>query len=112
MKLHIHATGFDLDSELEKYVEGKLPSIYKTLPRKLRSEASCDIAFDQSVKGSDKMSTCSLSVRFENVQLEVTESTQHMYAALDIAVVYMHQQLENYLVENGYKQQKGEWRLP
>lgn len=112
MKLHIQATGFELDRELEKYVDGKVSQLYKELPRKLRADANCDIAFRQSGRGSSKASTCKVTVMLDGVTFQAEESTQHMYAALDIAVVHVVHQLEGHLVEQGYKQRRGEWRLP
>jgi len=112
MKLHLHATGFELDVELEKYVDGKVGQLYKELPRKLRADASCDILFRLSEKAKTKLSTCKLVVQFDGAMFQAEESTQHMYAALDIAVVNVQHQLEAYLTDHGYKQKRGEWRLP
>lgn len=113
MKLHLTASGFELGNELEKYASGKAAQLSKEIPRKLREQAVCQMHFTQTDRRKAKISTCTVLVKLKDEAFHAEESTQHMYAALDIAVVHMEHQLSDYLLQHGLKKPPEQgWQLP
>lgn len=110
MKIHLSCSGFELDSELEKYAAGKAAQMAKGLPRKLRPHASCTIHFAQGRAGGAKISTCSVRLTAGQASFTAEESTQHMYAALDIATVNIAQQVLDHVTRT--KPPSRGWLLP
>lgn len=89
--------GLELTDDLEKYANGKVVRLTKKIPRRMRSEAMCEITFMQVLRKSSKVSTCHIVVKLGNVEFQAEEATQHLYAALDITVVDVEQQITKYL---------------
>jgi ribosomal subunit interface protein len=100
MKTHFIASGFELTTELERYAQHKLIEIGRRVPRSVRAGVSCTIHFDQKHKKEDKISTCTVVLVLPDTELHTRETTSHMYAALDIAVVNINQQLRDYAARN------------
>jgi len=96
MKLLFSATGFTLTGELEKYATNKLARLTRQVPRQLRPAASCALDFTLVQQPDVKFSTCALTLTMDGESFKAEETTQHMYAALDIAVVHLEQQLKDY----------------
>lgn len=96
MKTLYSADGLELTGELAKYANNKTARLAKKIPRQLRMVAACKVTFSQAVEDAAKMSTCTVVLTLGDTRLEARETTQHMYAALDIAVVHIEQQIENY----------------
>jgi len=119
MKIHFSVQKFDLTPELEKYASVKVIRLVRRLPRRPRSTADCHIHFSQRQKKDVKFNTCSLTLKLADAELQATETTQHMYAALDIAVVHIEQQIRDYETrrESRFKNElkrriQAEWRPP
>lgn len=100
MKTHFAAEGTELTGELERYAKGKIAHITRRVPRRLRTYASCKVAFAQKTVKGTKFSTCTLTLWLDDTELVAEETTQHLYAALDIAVVHIEQQLKDYVRRN------------
>jgi len=96
MKTHFIASGFELTTELERYARHKLLEIGHWVPRSVRAQASCTINFDQKIRGEVKLNTCTIVIVLAETELHASETTSHMYAALDIAAVNINQQLREY----------------
>lgn len=90
----VSAEGFDMVPKLQKYTAGKVKDIEKYIPRRARESAVLAVHFKVTRKGQDK--TCTLALQLPHDTLSVHETTSHMYAALDIAVVEMRRQLAAY----------------
>jgi ribosomal subunit interface protein len=95
MKIHFSVKGIDLTRDLEKYTNHKLTRITRRIPRKLRTAAGYDIAFACVTRRGEKLNTCTIKLTVDDVELKASETTQHMYAALDIATVQIEQQLKD-----------------
>jgi len=95
MKINFSANGLELTSELEKYANRKVSRIARRVPRGLRSTAGCHVVFAQAIRKGIKFSTCTITLAFDGNELKAQETTQHMYAALDIATVQIEQQLKD-----------------
>ncbi len=102
MKIHYTTKGLDLTPELEKYVHRKLARLIKKVPRKLRAEAICQIDFLVVRKKGTEFKTCTMTFRFDDIELKAAETTLHMYAALDIAAVHLERQLIDYVAKQGH----------
>ncbi len=96
MKLSVTAVTYQVSPELEKYARAKVKRLGKVIPRRLRAAASCHIAFTEKPGRGHKMYTCMIELQVETSSLQARESTQHMYAALDIACVHIEHQLADY----------------
>jgi|GEM_PF-864261 len=96
MKVRYSATGYELTPELEKYAAVKVARLRRKLPHGVRVAADCEIAFAQTRRQGAKFNTCTLTLHFDDTSLRSSETTLHMYAALDIATVHIEQQLKNY----------------
>jgi ribosomal subunit interface protein len=96
MKLHLTAEGFDLTGDLEKYADVKLRRLRRIIPKQLRAQAICSVHFKQVKRGDLKHNSCTLTVELADAEVKAQETTQHMYAALDIACVHIEHQLADY----------------
>lgn len=100
MKIHITAKGVDLTSELEKYANNKVARIARKVPRRVRAFSSCKVRFSQTTRKGTKYSMCTLTLWLGETELKAEETTQHLYAALDIASVHIEHQLKTYIRRN------------
>ena len=96
MKIYYVAESFDLTKELEKYSERKAKQLRRIVPRQLRKNAVCQMEFTRKLQGDKKLNTCCVTLEVADTELKVTETTQHMYASLDVATVHMQHQLADY----------------
>ena len=85
-----------MTGELEKYADRKIARLARKVPRRFRASAVCDVMFTQTKRKESKFSTCTITIPLDGWSIESKETTQHMYAALDIAVVHVEQQLKDY----------------
>ena len=96
MKVRYSASGYELTRELEKYAAVKVARLNRKVPRRYRAGADCEVTFTQRRKQKAKFNTSTVTLRFNDTQLKASETTLHMYAALDIASVHIEQQLKDY----------------
>ena len=97
MTIGYSTKGLELTNELEKYANGKVVRLRRRIPRRLRAHASCKVAFVQVTRKGTKFSTCEVTLALDRVEFKAKETTLHMYAALDVAAVYIEQQLRDYV---------------
>lgn len=90
------ATGLDLTPELERYATKKIKQLGRIVPRPVRKHTICHVDFSRKVRGAYKYNTCTLTLEITDAQLRAVETTQHMYASLDVAAVHMQHQLGDY----------------
>jgi ribosomal subunit interface protein len=96
MNTQLSARGFELNAELEKYAHHKLAALRRRLPRTVRSDVLCSVRFTQKRKREGGLKVCRLALELPHATLQAQESTQHMYAALDIVIADMLVQLQDY----------------
>jgi len=94
MTIQFSATGLKLTGELEKYANQKLARLSRRTPRRLRAKATCMVSFTYTLRKGVKSNTCDIVLSMDGNELIAHETTQHMYAALDIAAVQIEQQLK------------------
>lgn len=95
MKIHFSVNGIEMTSDLEKYANKKVARLSRRVPRRLRVSTDCHIMFTQAVRKGVKYNTCDIVLSLDGNELRTRETTQHMYAALDIAAVQIEQQLKD-----------------
>jgi len=86
------AEDFELGEELAKYARGKLENLDKYLPHKDRATTLLEVTFSEQ----GALKTCQLTVKLRREEIIARETTQHMYASLDVAVVAVEQRLRDY----------------
>jgi ribosomal subunit interface protein len=96
MTTHYVVQGFELTNDLERYTKRKLARLNRKIPRKARIDAACDITFSRTKHNEGRIESCTLLLRLPTVTFTAKEVTQHMHAALDIAIVQIERQLEEY----------------
>lgn len=97
MKVRFTAEGFELTTELDKYAARKVVQMSRHVPHKVKATAICEVHFSLQKKADVKYSTCAITFTLGDQELKAEETTQHMYAALDIAAVRIEQQLETFI---------------
>jgi len=101
MILQFATNNFELTSELEKYAYAKVMKLARTVPRRLRIDARCDVAFSQVHKKGEEFNTCKIVFTLDDTRLVVEETTLHMYSSLDVTVVRVAKQLKEYVAKQG-----------
>lgn len=90
------ASGLVLTTELEKYAHKKIKQLGHIVPRSVRSQAVCHIDYRRKISGEHKYNTCTVVLEVADTRLTASETTQHMYASLDVATAHMQHQLADY----------------
>lgn len=90
----VNAEGFNLTPKLQKYTTNKVHTIEKYVPRHARQVAVLAVHFKMTKRGKEK--TCTLALELPHETLAVRETTDHMYAALDMTMVEMRRKLADY----------------
>ena len=99
MKTYFSVTGLTLKPELEKYANAKLARLSRRVPRKYRAQSDFQVELKRAVKQGIKHNTCNITLAFDGAELKAQETTQHMYAALDICAVQIESQLKRHMRE-------------
>lgn len=96
MKTQLQVRGFEPNAELYKYLRHKLAEINRRLPRSIRTRVACVVTLSQRHRKAGDMKTCAVRLTLPHGRLEARETTQHMYAALDIVVEQITVELRGY----------------
>ena len=99
MKLQIETEGFELDTELEKYLTRKLTQLARHIPRAEKPAAGFVVQLRRKVVRETKQNTCTLSLVLTNQTLQASEMTQHLHTAVDVTAVSVGEQLKRYARE-------------
>ncbi len=110
MKIHLTSDGFELTSELEKYAISKMTQVAKRMPHKLRADVTIEVHFARGRQKTGGYSTCRVTFTSGGEVFIAEETTQHMYAALDIAAVHIEHQVADYMVRHHLV--RSEWNIP
>jgi len=97
MKVNIVSKGFELTPELQTYTTRKIAKLVRRLPHAARPLVDCEIRLTRTVRKEAPRTTCKLIFRIDAVELTASETTEHIYTALDITVADIDQQLREYL---------------
>lgn len=97
MYIKFQAAGDELTPELQKYTYHKLAPLVRRMPRAIRSTARFVVSFERRTAKKQTVGSCKIICAAAGQVWTAQETTQHIYAALDIAVVQIEQQCKKYI---------------
>lgn len=97
MYIKFQAAGGELTPELQKYTYRKLAPLLRRMPRSMRASARFMVSFERRTAKKQTVGSCKIVCAASGQIWTAEETTQHIYAALDIAVVQIEQQCKQYL---------------
>ena len=96
LKVVITGEKFELTPKIERYIQKKMKSLEKYIPRAARESAQAEVRLKQSPSKIKQSATCDLTLYLPKASLHAKETTEHMYAAFDVAVASIQQQIAEY----------------
>lgn len=97
MYIKFQAAGDELTPELQKYTYRKLTPLVRRMPRPMRASARFVVSFERRTTKKQTVGSCKIICAAAGQVWTAQETTQHIYAALDIAVVQIEQQCKQYV---------------
>lgn len=89
-----------LDERLEKYINKKLASLDRYLPRRSRGSAHAEVIIkeDKALKGANHKNpyTCEVTLHLPHENINVSESTPNPYSAIDIVEAKLKHSISKY----------------
>lgn len=101
LKLTIEGVHASVDADLEKYAQKKIGGLEKYIPRHARQSAHAEVILKKEASKDKNKFTCEITVYLPHEVLNSKETTQHLYAAIDVASAKTHHQLTKYKDEYG-----------
>lgn len=95
-KFELSATHVELDDRLKKYVTRKLANIDKYMSKHVRPSAHLEVRLKERKANGQKLSICDVMLYLPHGTIKITESTQNMFASIDIVEAKLKQQVRNY----------------
>lgn len=96
IQLHLKGNNFDLSDKIKDYVEDKIGSLDRYLPRKSReAQGAVTLSIDPSGR-EDNQCVCEATIKLPGATLQSKEATINMYAAIDIVEAKIKAQLMKY----------------
>jgi putative sigma-54 modulation protein len=95
-KLDISGIHTTLDPSLRKYVQKKIGSLDKYIPRHARSNVRMEVFLKESKAKDKNASICEVNVYLPHSTINIKECAINMYAAIDIAEEKIKVQLKKY----------------
>lgn len=96
MIVRISADNFELSEELAKYASNKLNGLGRFVRRRDRPTTLVEAVFSEQRGSSVDVKTCQLTLRLRREEFIAQESTQHLYASLDVATASVEQWLKDF----------------
>lgn len=101
MKLTIEGVHVNLDSDLRKYANKKIGGLEKYIPKRARESAHADVILKRMPSKDKNKFCCEITLYLPRETLNCKETTQHLYAAIDVSSAKAQQQLRKYKDEYG-----------
>lgn len=95
-KFELSATHMELDDRLKKYVTRKLANIDKYLSKHIRPSAHLEVRLKEHKASGQKQSVCDVTLHLPHDTIKIRESTQNIFASIDIAEAKLKQQVRRY----------------
>lgn len=95
-KLEINGVHFKVDDDLRKYVGKKIGRLDQYMTRHARQSAHAEVKLTESKIKTRKQSTCDVIIFLPQETLATKETTQNMFAAVDIVEAKLKNQLKKY----------------
>ncbi len=96
LKVIITGEKFELTPKLERYIHKKMLTLQKYIPRTARESAQIEVRLKQITSKTKETNTCDLTLYLPKASLHAKETTEHMYAAFDVAVASIQHQVTAY----------------
>lgn len=101
LKLTIEGVHITLDTDLEKYAKKKIGGLEKYIPKRARQSAHAEVILKRTAAKDKNKFTCEITIHLPHEVLNCTETTRHLYAAIDVASAKARHQLQKYKNEHG-----------
>jgi ribosomal subunit interface protein len=89
----VHTT---IDPALRKYVNRKIGSLDKYVPKHNRPSAHCEVHLKEAKAKNNNTCECDVTLYLPHQTIVIKESSINMYAAIDIAEAKLKMQLKKY----------------
>ena len=96
LQIILTAEKFTPTDELAKYANKKVSALERYIPRKARPSARAEVRLKRVGEDEKRQSTCDITLHLPKASLHAKETTQHMYAALDVVTASLRQQITDY----------------
>lgn len=95
-KFELSATHMELDERLKKYVTKKLANIDKYLNKRVRPSIHLEVRLKEHKSNGQKQSICDVLLHLPHDTIKISESTQNIFASVDIVEVKLKQRIRHY----------------
>lgn len=95
-KFDLTASHLELDDRLKKYATKKLATIDKYLSKHVRPTAHMEVRLKEHTSNGQKQCVCDVTFHLPQDTLKIHDSTQNIYAAIDIVEAKLKQQVKKY----------------
>ena len=97
IKVEMTARNYEIEDKLRVYVEDKIGSLDKYLPRRVRGDVVCEIVLTDDPSGrEDNRYVCEVVMAVPGAKLVSQEATINIFAAVDICEAKLKAQLTKY----------------
>ncbi len=102
-KIKITGIHVDVDKKLQAYVQKKIGSIDRYIPKNARESAHAEVKLKEAFVKKKKECTCEVILRLPHETITIKETTINMFAAVDIVETKFKNQLKKYKEKHGLK---------
>lgn len=95
-KLEIAGIHTDVEKDVRKYVKKKIAKLDSYMPKHARKSAHAEVKLKETKVKARKESTCEVILFLPGEQLQASETTVNIYAAIDIVEEKLKAQLKKY----------------
>jgi ribosomal subunit interface protein len=97
IKVEMTARNYEIEDKLRVYVEDKIGSLDKYLPRRVRGDVVCEIVLTDDPSGrEDNRYVCEVIMAVPGAKLVSQEATINIFAAVDICEAKLKAQMTKY----------------
>lgn len=101
LKLTIEGIHMNINPDQGKYIRKRMNRLEKYVPRRARASAHAEVTLKKQPLKARHNFTCEISLYLPQEILNCQETTQHPYAAIDVATAKLQTQIEKYKDEHG-----------
>lgn len=95
-RLDVEGIHMTLDESINKYVQKKIASLDKYMPRAIRQSVHGEVLLKEAKSSSKNKCTCEVVLHLPKEVMSVQASTVNIYAAIDIVEVKLKQKIIKY----------------
>lgn len=95
-KFEVSGVHLTVDDKLQKYVEKKIGSLDRYLPKHSRKSAHAKVLLKDAKAKDKKQCTCEVMLFLPRETINVKETTLNIYAAVDIVEAKLKQQIKKH----------------